>query len=1342
MLTHARAPIFRVTVRPPKMYVVAALGLLSGCTRHFVVSESAVIPVSSARRAAEGNVEVRPERLETALPNFVSSASGAASDSVRAQAYKQFEEMEAFVQGRAFHQASHATTPNPDEWLSIGPRPIQGLVNNPYSGVVQNMAIDPRDGNIVYAGSGSGGIWKTVDGGETWTPITDFQPSLWSGPIVVDPANPNTVYAATGFYTPNTGAGILKSTDGGSTWTQLTSIFGGPSIQLYGGAQILALAIHPSDGHTLLAGVGCCAQVNAGFYRSRDGGLTWTSVLRGWTPASILFDPTDGDVAYVSFGFGAGVFRSSDGGVTWNPVNGSGVNSLPVASAGLIRLAIAPSRPQILYAQLANSTDNSLLGIYKTSDSGKTWTKTSLNAPDYCYTACWANPVIAVHPTNPDVVFAGDVHLYRSMDGGATWTNINQGPNHVDVHVDFHAAAFSKDNTKLYVANDGGVYSSTDFLEVSPNWTSLNTSLKITQFYDLSVHPSEINRAIGGTQDHGDALYRGSMAWDLAFACESGHGGFDPAAPNNVYVVCLGGGTVLKSQVEGLPGTWLVQSSGINKTDRFWWTAPFEFDPSNTQRLYLGSQRVYLSNDGARSWNPISADLTRGAGRLTTIGVAGDGNTVYAGSDDGRLHVATNASAGTASQWVDRTGNLPNRFVAKITVDPQQPATAYVAYWGFSTPADPPGHLFKTTDAGATWTAISANLPNLPISEVVLDPDLAGTIYLATDLGVFRSTDNAASWHVLGSGLPHVEVRGLQLHRPSRILRAATLGRGMWDIYVPLSNSVGEPEIRSLVPNSVAAGTEMQVIQITGQNFQPGSVVQWNGSSRPTTFVNLTTLRVTLSGVDLSLAGNGLITVNNPSPGGGTSSPASLSISPAIMLTSANLLHRYSFTADASDSVGGADGVLQNGAAIVNGSVVLNGALAQYVSLPVGIVSGVTDVTFEAWFRANTLKAWERVFDFGSGTTDYLFFTPINGSSDFGSFVGTPRFAFSIAGGVEVEINPTANETLLTGLLNHVAITLDSATKTSTMYINGSAVGSNALTALTPSSLGSTTNNYLGKSQFSDPYFDGSITEFRIWNKALSASQVTRDYQLGPDELPQAEAATGPIIGSVVNSASYATGGLVPGSIVTIFGSNITSSTGISLASTLPLPRQLLNVSVFVNGSSVPLFAVDNVNGQQQINFLVPWEVVGKSTATIVVSNNGGMSSAIIAPVLTAQPGIFTYSAAGGSFGAILHANFQLADTAHPAMAGETVLIYCTGLGAVTSPPADGAPGNGQSTKAAPNVMIGGVGAVVNFSGLAPGFVGLYQVNAVVPSGLSTGNLPVEIKLLGASSNNVLLPVR
>jgi uncharacterized protein (TIGR03437 family) len=232
-----------------------------------------------------------------------------------------------------------------------------------------------------------------------------------------------------------------------------------------------------------------------------------------------------------------------------------------------------------------------------------------------------------------------------------------------------------------------------------------------------------------------------------------------------------------------------------------------------------------------------------------------------------------------------------------------------------------------------------------------------------------------------------------------------------------------------------------------------------------------------------------------------------------------------------------------------------------------------------------------------------------------------------------------------------------------------------------------------------------------------------------------------PAVTAVVNGASFVGGGVVPGEIATAFGTNLTSSTGVNLTSSLPLPNTFLTDSLMVNNEAVSLFAVDNANGQQQINFQVPWEVASGPTATISVSNNGTAGASISVPVLAAQPGIFNYSAGGNTFGAILHANFQLADSANPAKPGETVLIYCTGLGAVASPPADGAAGNGEVTLNTPTVMIGGEKALVSFSGLAPGFVGLYQVNAEVPTNLKAGNQAVTVEVSGASSNSVLLPV-
>jgi len=233
-----------------------------------------------------------------------------------------------------------------------------------------------------------------------------------------------------------------------------------------------------------------------------------------------------------------------------------------------------------------------------------------------------------------------------------------------------------------------------------------------------------------------------------------------------------------------------------------------------------------------------------------------------------------------------------------------------------------------------------------------------------------------------------------------------------------------------------------------------------------------------------------------------------------------------------------------------------------------------------------------------------------------------------------------------------------------------------------------------------------------------------------------------PNITGVVNGASFANGGLVPGEIATLFGTNLTSASGIHLVSALPLPTTFLNASLTINSLPVAIFAVDNVNGQQQINFQVPWEVTIGSNAMVTVGNNGSMSASASVPVLSAQPGIFTYNAGGNMFGAILHANFQLANSDNPANAGETVLIYCTGLGAVSTAPADGAAGSGEPTAGTPTVSIGGINAPVSFSGLAPGFVGLYQVNAAVPLTVATGNQSVVIALGGVSSNSVLLPVQ
>ena len=231
---------------------------------------------------------------------------------------------------------------------------------------------------------------------------------------------------------------------------------------------------------------------------------------------------------------------------------------------------------------------------------------------------------------------------------------------------------------------------------------------------------------------------------------------------------------------------------------------------------------------------------------------------------------------------------------------------------------------------------------------------------------------------------------------------------------------------------------------------------------------------------------------------------------------------------------------------------------------------------------------------------------------------------------------------------------------------------------------------------------------------------------------------------SVVNAASFVSGGVVAGGMATLFGSNLTTAKGINLASGLPLATDFLTTSVKFNGTYLaPIFAVDNVNGSQQINFQVPWEVAPLASVLLQVETNGVSSLPVQVPVLAAQPGIIAYNAGGTNFGVVLHSTFQLADTADPAVGGETVLIYCVDLGAISPALTDGEPGTGaEITVATPTATIGGVNAPISFHGTAPSFVGLFQVNVQVPKGLASGNQPLVLTISGVSSPTVQLPVK
>jgi photosystem II stability/assembly factor-like uncharacterized protein len=645
-----------------------------------------------------------------------------------------------------------ATSGTSGQWRAIGPQPIQGSVST-YSGRVWGIAVDPRNSSVVYAGTDGGGVWKTTDGGTNWTPLTDQQANLNIRDLTLAPSAPDTIFAATA-------GGILKSTDGGVHWTDSIS-----------DSYVYSIAVHPSNASIVLAAT------DGDISRSADGGSTWTTPLP-WvytqsqvyndTP-QVVFDPANASIAYAATMQG-GLYRSTDSGVTWNPVAGSG---LPGGFYSYMNVAIAPSNTSRLYLALKGS-DNHLIGFYRSADNGDTWTQVGVPPSDDVAYWGWS---MRVHPTNPNLIYAGSLRLSMSTDGGKTWSH-----NDSLLHVDHHVQAYSADGAILYIGNDGGIWKTGAPAAVNTSWTNLNHTLNTAMFYPgISINPATPSISFGGTQDNGTLEYKGNLAWNEVGGC--GDGSFtaiDFSQPQNVYAACVSSASTVVTASNDGGDFFFVAQRGINLQDPSEFFPPLVMDPSNARRLYFGTNRLYQTLDGASSWTAISSDLTNNYGGIVTVAVApSDPSTVYTAAEFG-VFTSRNALSGTSATWT--AGDPVWASITQITVDPHNPLTAWAAtvYDG----------VYRTTDGGVTWNSLGTGLPYVPVNDIVLDPDISNTIYVATDIGIYRTVDGGQHWLPLGTGLPNVICHALKLHQPSRTLRVATYGRGMWDLSVPTTGQV------------------------------------------------------------------------------------------------------------------------------------------------------------------------------------------------------------------------------------------------------------------------------------------------------------------------------------------------------------------------------------------------------------------------------------------------------------------------------------------------------------------------------------------------------------------------
>jgi photosystem II stability/assembly factor-like uncharacterized protein len=687
------------------------------------------------------------------------------------------------------------------------------------SGRVSAVAARNGDGKTtVFVGAASGGVWKSEDGGTRFKPVFDKQPVQSIGAVTIDPSNPKTVWVGTGESwvrnSVSVGDGIYKSTDGGETWT---------NAGLRESEHIVRIVVDPKNGETVYA----CApgklwsdSAERGLYKTADGGKTWHLALKGANLstgcASLAMDPKNPDHLFAGMwdfrrkGWtfrsggegpdspsGSGLFESPDGGRTWAELTDKTNTGLPAKPWGRVEVAVAPSDPKIVYALVESGKS----ALYRSADGGRTW-----EARDRSQMMVW-RPFyfgrLVVDPVNADRVFKPGGNLVVSDDGGRSFAGAGGGS-----HGDWHDVWIDPDNTKHVIGgDDGGLWISYDG---GNRWWKSN-NLPISQFYHVAVDARDPYQVYGGLQDNsswvGDSSYPGGITnsrWENLY----GGDGFwtipDPADPDAVYAESQGG-YIGRVDRKTHASRDIQPKAGYKEKLRFNWNTPIYASPNQNGTIYMGAQFLFRSRDKGDTWERISPDLTTNdpekqkqeqsggvtvdnssAEMHTTIYAISespkDGNVLWVGTDDGNVQLTRDGG----KTWSNVAGNVKDApkglWVSWVEASRFDAATAYVAFdrhtFGDMTP-----WVYRTTDFGKSWKRVVSPEQGVRgyahvIKEDTVKPAL---LFVGTEFGLWISTDAGASWaEFKGGDFPSVAVREVQVHPRDNDLVLATHGRGIW----------------------------------------------------------------------------------------------------------------------------------------------------------------------------------------------------------------------------------------------------------------------------------------------------------------------------------------------------------------------------------------------------------------------------------------------------------------------------------------------------------------------------------------------------------------------------------
>lgn len=703
------------------------------------------------------------------------------------------------------------------------------------------VTVDPSDPSVLYAGSASGGLWKSTTGGvgaSAWQRIATGHPVLGVASIALEPEDSNVIYIGTGEVYNHLragdleadrrtrgsyGIGILKSDDGGATWSKSLDWSYNQRHGVWG------IRIDPLDSNVVWAAT------TDGVYKSLDAGGSWTKSLAVIMATDLVVHPTDPEIVVAGCGNlgsgGRGIYRTIDGGANWTQVVGGG---LPANFLGKIQLGVTAADPDVLYASIGNgfnppcdSNPDYATWLFRSDDFGATFSLR--NTTDYSLWQGWYAHDVAVSPEDANTIICIGIDIWKSVDGGTTLTQKSfyqnnftgdippGGPEGTPTysHADHHDVVFHPtDGNVFYVGNDGGVFRSMDGGET---FAGANGGYQSQQFYNGSFcSPTDPDLAMGGLQDNASAIYRGNGNWTrFVFGGDGGWCAIDPTNPDIVYATAQFRFTARST--DGGVNFSLVSPPDLG--DEVAFMAPFVMSPTNPSVLYRGTTYLYKSFNGGASWFLGQGGTPIDGNPLLLIEVAPQNEDV--------VYVTTIPLTGIprvhrtldgGSTFTDVTGSLPNRYSGDLAVDPTDEATVYLAISGFGS-----SHVFKSTNYGGSWTDIDRGLlPDVPATAVVIDPAFPDHVYIGNDLGVFFTPDEGLTWTRLSEGLSEaVLAHELNLSPSNRKLRLFTHGQGVFE-----RDLVGALPPPSIVSVSATSGPVRggEVITLTGEDFGQATV--------------------------------------------------------------------------------------------------------------------------------------------------------------------------------------------------------------------------------------------------------------------------------------------------------------------------------------------------------------------------------------------------------------------------------------------------------------------------------------------------------------------------------------